>query len=166
MNGGAPPGLDELAGAFAASTTLPGRVKLLRSAYVQIILPALCESGADADRAGCLAADTACLNALARRLSLSIHVATRKREALPATLQAALRTEDPVQVEQAITNPAVEAEVLSRVEKRARASAPRPEIPGRLVALYTDWLIPLSRKIQVRGLLAGSGPGGAAGSVF
>ena len=155
LNGTAPPGLDELAGEYAASTTLPGRVRLLRSSYVQLLLPGLCEPGGDGE-AGCLAADTACLNALARRLSLSIHVATRKRETLPAALQAALRTRDPLQIEQAITNPAVEADVLARVERQGRKTASNPGIPARIVALYTGWILPLSRKIQVHGLLADS----------
>ncbi len=152
-NGAAPPGLAELAGQYAVSTSLPGRVLLLRAAYVHRFLPVLCEPGDD-DRAACLAADTACLNALARRLALSVHVATRKREAIPPALQEALRSRDPVRVEQAITHPAVEADVLDRVDRRARQKAPRPDVPARIAALYAEWLIPLSRKIQVHGLLA------------
>lgn len=158
LNGASVPGLDALAGQYAGSTTLPGRVHLLRPFYAQTLLAALCEPGGDdAERNPCIAADTACLNALARRLSLSVHVATRKREAIPGALQAAIRTGDPVRVEQAITHPAVEAEVLARVEKRARKNAPRPELSGRIAALYADWIIPLSRKIQVHGLLAPPG---------
>ena len=153
-NGAAAPGLDALAGAYATATTLGGRVQLLRPAYVQTLLPALCAPGEDDDRAGCLAADTACLNALARRLALSIHVATRKREAIPEALQAAIRSGDPIRVEQAITNAAIEADVLARVEKRARKNDPPPGTSERIVALYADWLIPLSRKIQVHGLLS------------
>ncbi len=148
------PGLDALAAQYAESTTLAGRVLLLRPAYLLALRPALCEAGEDEDRTGLLAADTACLNALARRLSLSIHVATRKREALPEVLQTAVRTGDPGRVERAITNAAVEAEVLARVGQRAERQAPRADTPGQIVALYAEWLIPLSRKIQVHGLLS------------
>ena len=147
------PGLRDLAGAYATSRTLPGRVRLLRSSYVQILLPQLCVTGPD-DEVACLAADTACLNALARRLSLSIHVATRKRESLPAALQAAIRSRDPLRVEEAVTNSAVEAEVLARVKRQSRKTGPSPGLPDHIVAIYADWLIPLSRKIQVHGLLA------------
>lgn len=154
LNGAAAPRLDALAGHYAAATTLAGRVQLLRSSYVQTLLPALCAPGEDGDLANCLAADAACLNALARRLALSVHVATRKREAIPEALQAAVRTGDPVRVERAITNAAVESDVLLRVERRARKNAPPPGTPDRIVALYANWLIPLSRKIQVHGLLA------------
>ena len=68
--------------------------------------------------------------------------------------EAALHTGDPVRVEDAITHPAVEAEVLERVRIRARAHAPRVETPDQIAALYAEWIIPLSRKIQVHGLLA------------
>ena len=154
LNGDAPPDLDALAGAYAGSTTLAGRVRLLRPSYVRILLPALCEPGEDGDRAACLAADVACLNALARRLALSVHVATRKREAIPDALREAVRSGDPARVEAAITNAAVEADVLARVDKRARKNDPPAGTPGQIAALYADWLIPLSRKIQVHGLLA------------
>jgi chorismate mutase len=147
-------GLVALAGQFAGSATLAGRVQLLRPSYLLTVLPALCQPGSEDERARCLAADAACLDALARRLALSVHVATRKREAIPEALQAALHAGDPIRVEAAITNPAVEAEVRVRVLTRARQNAPRKETPDQIAALYAEWIIPLSRKIQVHGLLA------------
>ena len=150
-----PPALEELAGQYASSTTLAGRVLLLRPAYLQVLLSALCMPGEEpAERNACLTADTACLNSLARRLALSIHVATRKREALPDALLAAIGTRDPVLVEQAITNLAVETGVVARVEARARKCAVPDDTIRKVACLYTDWIIPLSRKIQVHGLLA------------
>ncbi len=150
------PALQALAGAFAESATPAGRVRVLRPPYLRLLLPALCEAGRDESGAACLSADAACLDALARRLALSVHVATRKREAIPDALLAALRTGIPTRVEAAITNPAVEEEVLARVRARAAAQAPRPDLPGRVATLYAEWIIPLSRKIQVHGLLAAS----------
>jgi chorismate mutase len=147
---------DLLAGPFAASTTPAGRAQVLRPSYLRLLLPALCGPGNEDDRSACLAADAACLDALARRLALSVHVATRKREAIPEALQIAIRTGDPARVEDAITNPAVEADVLARVRLRARERAPRMETPDQIAALYAEWIIPLSRKIQVHGLLATS----------
>ena len=155
LNGSAAPELEALAGPYAESMTLAGRVLLLRPFYVQILLAALCApGGGDAERNACLAADMAGLNSLARRLALSIHVATRKREALPDALQTALRTGDPVRVEQAITNLAVESDVIARVEKRARKNGAPDGTVRRLADLYANDIIPLSRKIQVHGLLA------------
>ena len=42
LNGDAAPGLEGLAGPYAESTTLAGRVLLLRPFYVRILLAALC----------------------------------------------------------------------------------------------------------------------------
>lgn len=155
LNGSAAPRLEALAGPYAESTSLAGRVLLLRPFYVQTLLAALCApGGGDAERNACLAADMAGLNSLARRLALSIHVATRKREALPDALQAALRTGDPARVEEAITNLAVETDVIARVEKRARKNGAPDDTVRRLADLYANEIIPLSRKIQVHGLLA------------
>ncbi|NLG34158.1 MAG: hypothetical protein GX548_02260 [Lentisphaerae bacterium] len=149
-----PPDLDMLAGRFSTTATLAGRTRLLRPAYLRRLMPALCLPGTDDSPAPCLSADAACLDALARRLSLSVHVATRKREALPEDLQEAIRTGEPRLVEQAITYLPVEQVVRSRVSARAAGTAPRPDTPNAVAALYDEWIIPLSRKIQVAGLLA------------
>jgi len=151
------PGLNELAGAFADAATPAGRVRVLRPAFLAGMLPGLCAGAPDNGPAPCLAADAACLNALARRLALSVHVATRKREAVPDDLQAALNTRDPARIEAAITHAGVESEVLSRVRTRAGDPSGDPGLPDRIAQLYADWIIPLSRKIQVHGLLADAG---------
>ncbi len=141
----------ELASRFARTATPASRVGVLRQVYLDLVLPRLCVPGGDEGPTP-FTADAACLDALARRLSLSVHVATRKREAVPPQLQAALASRDPAQVEAAITFPAVEEEVLARVRARA-AGVGRPDLPERIAGVYADWLIPLSRKIQVHGLL-------------
>lgn len=151
------PGLNELAGAFADAATQAGRVRVLRPAFLAGMLPGLCAGAPDNGPAPCLAADAACLDALARRLALSVHVATRKREAVPEGLQAALNTRDPARVEAAITHAGVETEVLARVRARAGQPPADPGLPDRIARLYADWIIPLSRKIQVHGLLADAG---------
>ena len=151
------PGLNELAGAFADAATPAGRVRVLRPAFLAGMLPGLCAGAPDNGPAPCLAADAACLDALARRLALSVHVATRKREAVPEGLQAALKTRDPARIEAAITHAGVESDVLSRVRARAGEASPDPGLPDRIAQLYADWIIPLSRKIQVHGLLADAG---------
>jgi chorismate mutase len=153
LNGNPLASLPELARAFNQSATQAGRIHLLRPLYLRLLLPELCEPGADPDPAVCISADSACLDAIARRLAQSVHIATRKREALPPALQRALSTGDPQQVEIAITHEAVEGEVLTRVQTLAAAQAHSPDIPPRLVAIYRNWLIPLSRNIQVHGLL-------------
>ncbi len=44
--------------------------------------------------------------------------------------------------------------MLARIRGRVEARSPDPALPGRVAGLYADWIIPLSRKIQVHGLLA------------
>ena len=150
-----PAGLDALATSYAKSRTLAGRVQLLRAPYLSVIVPRHCVPGdAPLEREACLAADIACLNAMARRLALSVHVATRKRQALPQTLQQAVATRNPDVVEQAITNAAVEADVLARVAAHARKAEATPGTIDAITQFYADWLIPLSRKIQVHDLLS------------
>ena len=155
LAGEKPPVLATQAARFAAASTLAARIQVLRPGYLADVLPVLCEPGEDTGQPACLSADGACLDALTRRLALSVHVATRKKEALPPALQAAVLAGDPAGVELAITHPAVEAEVLARVRTRTAAVSANPALPDRLVRLYAGWIIPLSRKIQVHGLLAG-----------
>lgn len=151
------PALHAMAAAFAEAATLAGRTRVLRPGYLRLLLPALCEpSRKDAPAFSTLAADAACLDALARRLALSVHVATRKREAIPAALLDAIESGNPRRVESAITNSAVEDDVLARVRSRAAGQSECSGLPNRLAALYAEWIIPLSRKIQVHGLLAQS----------
>jgi len=142
--GGAVPKLDVLAGQFGDSSTLAGRVQVLRPAYLQHWRPLICEPGGNGGRT------------LARRLALSVHVATHKRAAIPETLQAAIKSADPAQVEKAITHPGVEREVLARIRVQALADGVDGTTADQIVALYKNWIIPLSRKIQVHGLLADS----------
>lgn len=148
--------LDSMAGSFADAATLAGRVQILRPAYLQQWLPLLCLPGEENERAPCMAADAACLDAMARRLALSVHVATRKREAIPRGLQAAMDSGNPQQVEAAITYPEVELEVLARIRARAIEGGAGEDTSDRIASLYAGWIIPLSRKIQVHGLLVGS----------
>lgn len=147
------PELDAIAGEFADAPALAARVGILRPAYLLRFLPELCTDAPVNGPAPCLASDAACLDALARRLALSVHVATRKRETLPDSLQSALQTRDPRRVEAAITHPAVEENVLARIHTRIRGQSSDPTLPNRIGSLYAQWIIPLSRKIQVHGLL-------------
>ena len=146
---------DDVAGLFADAPTLAGRIRILRPGYLSCLLPPLCAPGADESPSACISADAVCLDALARRLALSVHVATRKRESIPESLHAAIQTGRPEIVERAITNAAVEEDVLARVRSLAAAASAGPGLPDTLASLYADWIIFLSRKIQVHGLLAG-----------
>lgn len=150
-----PLGVGEIATLFGATATIAGRVRILRPLYVNTLLPLLCAPGTDEDRRKCIAADANCMNALVQRLNLSVHVAALKREEIPEPLRAPLEARDPAALEEAITNHAVEAEVIARTLGTSREQhACEPDVPERIARLYAEWIIPLSRKIQVHDLLA------------
>lgn len=144
----------ETATLFGAASTIAGRAHILRPLYVNTLLPLLCQSGADADRRKCLSTDANCMNALVQRLNLSVHVAALKLEEIPESLRIPLRNRDPGQMEEAITNHAVEAEVIARILDTTRGQHASADLPDKIARLYADWIIPISRKIQVHDLLA------------
>lgn len=144
----------ETAALFSTATTIAGRAHIMRPLYVTTLLTILCDPGADADRRKCIAADANCMNALVQRLNLSVHVAALKLEEIPESLRVPLQDRDPVRLEEAITNHTVEAEVIARILDVTREQHASDILPDKIARLYADWIIPLSRKIQVHDLLA------------
>ena len=149
-----PLSIAETATLFGAASTIAGRAHILRPLYVNTLLPILCAPGADADRRKCIASDANCMNALVQRLNLSVHVAALKLEEIPESLRIPLQSRDPVQLEAAITNHAVEAEVIARILDMTREQHASADLPDKIARLYAEWIIPISRKIQVHDLLA------------
>ncbi len=144
----------ETANLFGAATTIAGRVHILRPFYVNTLLPALCEAGADEDRRKCIAADANSMNALVQRLNLSVHVAALKLEEIPEALLQPLAKRDPSLLEEAITNHTVEADVIARILDMSREQQAGGTLPEKIAHIYETWIIPISRKIQVHDLLA------------
>jgi chorismate mutase len=148
----------ETARLFGSASTIAGRAHILRPLYVHALLPVLCDPGSDLDRRKCVAADTNCMNALVQRLNLSVQVAALKLEEIPDSLRNPLQNRDPVQMEEAITNHTVEAEVIARILDVTREQQASAELPLRIAQLYESWIIPVSRKIQVHDLLVMNRP--------
>ncbi|MDD2599432.1 MAG: hypothetical protein PHO37_09420 [Kiritimatiellae bacterium] len=145
--------ITEIANLFGAASTIAGRAHIIRPVYINHILPILCEPGADEDCRKCIATDSSCMNALVQRLNLSVHVATLKKEEIPEALRTAIEQGDPVQLEAAITNQAVELEVINRTLEMTREQLGSDELQRKVAELYSEWVIPVSRKIQVHDLL-------------
>ena len=145
--------VNETATLFGTASTIAGRAHILRPLYVNTLLPILCDSGTDVDRRKCIAADGNCMNALVQRLNLSVHVAALKLEEIPEPLRIPLEQRDPVRLEEAITNHAVESEVIARILDMTREQHGSAGLPEKIARLYADWIIPVSRKIQVHDLL-------------
>ena len=145
--------ITEIANLFGATATIAGRTHVIYPGYVNNILPILCEPGSDEDCRKCISTDSSCMNALVQRLNLSVHVATLKKEEIPDALRKPIELGDPVLLEAAITNQAVENEVIKRTLKMTRIQLCSEDLQQKVAKLYTEWVIPVSRKIQVHDLL-------------
>jgi chorismate mutase/prephenate dehydratase len=148
-----PVDLHDLARAFAVGDATE-QTRLLRRFYLTMVVPYLAARGEDAEPRQALYADTEVISALARRCRFSTKVIARKRIELAPELRAAAQTGDPAAVEHALLNEAVEEKVLARIETFAKAE--NFDVNGcsesavrHLKALYRDYLLPLSRLIQV-----------------
>jgi chorismate mutase/prephenate dehydratase len=148
-----PVDMHDLARAFAIGDATE-QTRLLRRFYLTTVVPYLAAQGEDTDPREALYADTEVISALARRCQFSKKVIARKRVELAPELRSAAQTGDPAAVENALLNQAVEEKVLARIVNFAEAEhfdpKGRPEsVVRHLVALYRDYLLPLSRLIQV-----------------
>lgn len=145
--------LHELAKAFAFGDGTD-QTRLLRRFYLTTVVPYLAARGEDKDPREALYADTEVISVLARRCRFSTKVIARKRVELAPELRAAADTGDPAAVENALLNQAVEEKVLARIVAYAEKEdfaleSYEGSAVRHLVALYRDYLLPLSRLIQV-----------------
>jgi chorismate mutase len=107
------------------------------------------------------AADADAITAIAIRLGLSLQVAACKFAGRDTRLRAAAEAGDAAGIEALITFPSVEQLVLLRVRSCAAehiraCNLPSPladRLPAAMDAIYSDWLIPLSRAIQATWLI-------------
>ena len=132
-----------------ASGDATDQTRALRRFYLTTVVPHIAEPGDDPEPRGALHADTDAIAALARRFRFATRVIARKRvEQAPALRQAAA-TGDPAKVEAALLNAEVERHVLARAQAYAEREGLSPALTQRTVRLYQDYLLPISRLIQV-----------------
>ncbi|MFA5205416.1 MAG: chorismate mutase [Lentisphaeria bacterium] len=134
----------------------------LRTAYEDEIVPHLCRPGDDQQYGSTAVCDTACLQAISRRVHYGKFVAESKYQAHPERFLPLLAARDAAGILAAITDAAVEAKVLERVELKAGTYC--REISGSslgggldpedIVEVYRRWLIPLTKEVEVAYLLA------------
>lgn len=139
---------------FCSNPTIAGRIQIITPLYVNEVLPSLTIPGSDVDQRKCITTDTSCLSALVQRLNLSLHVIALKAEEIPDTLREPLSRRDPIALETAITNQQVENEVFLRILSMSQSIIDNQELSHKITAIYKNWIIPLSRKIQVYDLIA------------
>ncbi|MBM4164048.1 MAG: hypothetical protein FJ222_06370 [Lentisphaerae bacterium] len=135
----------------------------IEAGFTRSVLPLLirgARTGAGTEDA-LRAADAGAIAAIAIRLGLSLQVAACKFAGNDTRLRAAAEAGDAAQIEALITFPSVEQLVLHRVrscaaEHSRACTLPPPNadcLPAALEAIYSGWLIPLSRAIQAAWLI-------------
>ncbi|KAH8154737.1 uncharacterized protein LAJ45_01268 [Morchella importuna] len=154
--------------------TVNGNQKLKES-YINHILPAACSTTAADDHGetrenygSTAVSDVACLQALSRRIHFGKFVAEAKFREDPEKYAKMIRARDEEGLERAITNEAVEKQVLKRLELKAKtygtdpmaekegvkggAAAPKINVEA-VVAMYKDYVIPQTKEIEIEYLL-------------
>ena len=159
LNGPTRPGVPPVAAAVAFDDdTLAARI---RSEYARAIPEQYLNPDAPVtDAPACEAADRTLLDAVHRRVRVALQVARAKAAGQTPQFRALVATRDVAGLEQAITQPAIEEQVIARALSSARElqiSGLPSNFPDRVAAIYRDWIIPLARRVQVETLLAGKG---------
>ncbi|KAK6152606.1 hypothetical protein DH2020_012245 [Rehmannia glutinosa] len=135
--------------------------------YFKNLLPRLVKNGDDGNYGSAATCDTMCLQALSKRIHYGKFVAEAKFRASPDVYESAIRAQDGARLMDLLTYPAVEEAVEKRVEMKTRTygqevtmngaeynSDPVYKINPSLVAeLYGDWIMPLTKQVQVEYLL-------------
>ncbi|KAJ7971026.1 Chorismate mutase [Quillaja saponaria] len=135
--------------------------------YFRDLLPRLVREGSDGNCGSTAVCDTMCLQALSKRMHYGKFVAEAKFRASPDSYEAAIRAQDKGKLMDLLTYPAVEEAIKSRVKVKAKTygqevrinqedDGPDPvyKIKPNLVAdLYGDWIMPLTKEVQVAYLL-------------
>ena len=140
--------IDTLARAFAHGDAT-AQTRALRRFYLTTVVPYLALPGDDPEPREALHADTDAIAALARRFRFAARVIARKRVEQAPALRAAAETGDPAKVEAALLNEAVEQRVLERAQTYALREGLTEQHAKQLSWLYRDYLLPVSRLIQV-----------------
>ncbi|MDT8388902.1 MAG: chorismate mutase [Lentisphaeria bacterium] len=135
--------------------------ELLR-AYTDILIPALCAEGDDAQYGSTAVCDVACLQALSKRIHYGKFVAESKYQAEPERYTTLIAAGDRHGLADAITDDAVEEALFQRVAKKAGSYSgmfldpqSAKNFQTTVTAIYRDIIIPLTKRVEVDYLLTG-----------
>ncbi|GER37402.1 chorismate mutase [Striga asiatica] len=135
--------------------------------YFKNLLPRLVKNGDDGNYGSAATCDTMCLQALSKRIHYGKFVAEAKFRASRNVYEVAIKAQDGAQLMDLLTYAAVEEAVKRRVEMKTETygqevtmngvgekAEPVYRINPALVAeLYGDWIMPLTKQVQVEYLL-------------
>jgi chorismate mutase len=141
----------------------------IKKSYIEHFLPVACANFGRPDRGeaqenygSTAVCDIACLQALSRRIHFGKFVAESKFRAEPDLYTKLIKAGDREGIGAAITNEAVEKKVLERLRLKARTYGTDPSIgadgAGKInvdavVTMYKDFVIPLTKEVEVEYLL-------------
>ncbi|KAH6791184.1 chorismate mutase 1 [Perilla frutescens var. frutescens] len=135
--------------------------------YFKNLLPRLVKEGDDGNCGSAASCDTICLQALSKRIHYGKFVAEAKFRESPDVYKAAIRAQDGDRLMDLLTYPEVEEVIRKRVEIKTRtygqevtlcegednAEAVYKINPSIVGDLYWDWIMPLTKQVQVKYLL-------------
>jgi len=129
----------------------------IRKTYEEQFVPMLCDEGDDAQYGSSAVCDVACLQALARRIHYGMFVAESKFLAEPELYTRLAAGRDADAVMELITDRSVEERLLARVRSKAkryseevtRSSSKDHQFPDFVVTIYRDWIIPLTKDVEI-----------------
>ncbi|KAK9240522.1 chorismate mutase [Lipomyces kononenkoae] len=136
----------------------------IKAFYVNDIVPSICPDGEQKENLGSSSlCDVECLRSLSRRIHFGRFVAESKFRMERAQMTALIKAKDTAGLEAAITNSAVEKQVLARLKKKAETYGIDPNLMASasdkkvnadaVVAMYENWVIPLTKEVEVEYLL-------------
>ncbi|KAL6524193.1 chorismate mutase [Orobanche minor] len=132
--------------------------------YVKTLLPLIAAEGDDENYAPTAASDLICLQVLSRRIHYGKFVAEAKYISAPKNYTSAIKDKDKVALMKLLTVQSVENVIKKRVEKKAtifgqdvdKQEGIKKEYkvePSVVSGLYNDWVIPLTKSVEVEYLL-------------
>ncbi|KAL0312106.1 UNVERIFIED_CONTAM: Chorismate mutase 2 [Sesamum radiatum] len=133
--------------------------------YLKTLLPLIAADGDDGNYAATAASDLNCLQALSRRIHFGKFVAEVKFRDAPEDYTPAIRAKDTEALMKLLTFESVEEMIKKRVEKKAMIFGQDVDLkendsngdykvdPSIVSKLYGEWVIPLTKSVQVEYLL-------------
>lgn len=140
---------------------------IIKDIYIKEIVP-LVSAGSESDQpenyGSCAICDIEVLRDLSRRIHFGKFVAEAKFQTEKERFTKLILAQDAQGIDEAITNSAVEAKVLDRLETKADTYGVDPTLrwsqrpqgkitPSVARRIYKDWVIPLTKKVEVDYLL-------------
>ncbi|KAJ0973813.1 hypothetical protein J5N97_015778 [Dioscorea zingiberensis] len=134
--------------------------------YFNNLLPRLVNEGDDGNLGSTAVCDTMVLQALSKRIHYGKFVAEAKFRESPSAYESAIKAQDPDLLMKMLTYESVETAIKQRVKTKAEVFGQEVVVnenngvppvykikPGMVADLYGEWIMPLTKEVQVQYLL-------------